>query len=297
MNRDKPAEGNKQHQIKLSRDSGRIRKLIRIEQIKILNYTPFRILLLLYVVFFTLGIVIYPLVDKEIPIISLSDLFRFPDVWAFLSWLTEPYNVLLALIIIMITTNEFSNHTFKTQVIFGLSRKELLSQKLVLIFLLASFATILVGITSISLGLIYSYKLTFHIAMENIWMMAVYFVSSATFMIFGLFFALFIKNTALSILSFIGYRTFLEPLLFLLLRKTELKWYLPMRATTRLTPLPDLIEIFQNKMNNSEQIEDTAPFELMPKGLPLWLNIVIVVCYASLIVFFSYKIINRKRLT
>ena len=93
-----------------------MKKLIRIEQIKILNYTPFRILLLLYVIFFALGIIIYPAVDKEIPVISLSDLFRFPEVWSFLTWVTEPYNILLALIIIMITTNEFSNHTFKTRI-------------------------------------------------------------------------------------------------------------------------------------------------------------------------------------
>ena len=154
-----------------------------------------------------------------------------------------------------------------------------------------------VGITSISLGLIYSYKLTFKIAMENIWFMAVYFLSSTSYMIFGLFFALIIKNTALSILSFIGFRTFIEPVLFLILRKTEIRWYLPMRATSRLTPLPDVIEIFQKKMNSAEPIEDSATLEILPKGLPLWLNILLVVAYASIIVFFSYKIINRKRLT
>ncbi len=273
-----------------------MKKLIRIEQIKILNYTPFRILLLLYFVFFLLGIFIYPLMDKEIPVISLSDLFRFPDVWAFLTWLTEPYNILLALIIIMITTNEFSNHTFKTQVIFGLSRKELLTQKLVLIFLLATFATLLVGITSLSMGLIYSYKLTFKIAMENMWMMLIYFMSSATLMVFGLFFALIIKNTALSILSFLAFRTFIDPVLFLILRKTELRWYLPMRANTRLTPLPNLIEIFQQKLDSSEPIDEAA-IDFLPKGPSLWINILVVAAYVTVIIYFSYRIMNRKRLT
>jgi len=287
---------NRDH-VELSKARGRTKKLLRIEQIKIFNYTPFRILLILYVVAIVLGIIIYPAVDKEVPIISLSDLFRFPDVWPFLTWVTEPYNILLALIIIMITTNEFSNHTFKTQVIYGLSRKELLTQKLVLIFLLAALATILVGITSVSLGLIYSYKLTFKIALENMWMLSVYFLSSCTYMIFGLFFALIIKNTALSIVSFIGYRTFLEGVLFLILRKTEVRWFLPMRANTRLTPLQNVIEIFQYKMDGAQPIEESAPFEIMPKGLPMWLNILLVAGYASLIVFFSYRIMKRKRLT
>ena len=108
-----------------------MKKLLHIEQIKLLNYNPFRITLGLYFMAFALGLLIYPAVDKEIPVISLSDLFRFPDVWLFLTWVTEPYNVLLALIIIMITTKEFSDHTFKTQLVFGLSRTDLLLQKLI----------------------------------------------------------------------------------------------------------------------------------------------------------------------
>ncbi len=273
-----------------------MKKLIRIEQIKILNYVPFQILLGLYVVAIVLGLVIYPLVDKQIPVISLSDLFRFPDVWPFMTWVTEPYNILLALIVIMISTNEFSNHTFKTQVIFGLDRKELLSQKLLLVLFLAILATLLIGITSLLLGITHSYKLSFKLALENSWMLLPYFLSSFTYMAFGLFFALIIKNTALSILGFIGFRTFLEPVLFLIFREKEIRWYFPMRANTRLTPLPNLIEIFEKKMNSPEPV-DTGSIDILPKGLPLWGNILLVLAYLAIIIFFSYRIILKKRLT
>ena len=56
-----------------------IKRLLHIEQIKLLNYNPFRITLGIYFLAFSLGLLIYPAVDKEIPVISLSDLFRFPD--------------------------------------------------------------------------------------------------------------------------------------------------------------------------------------------------------------------------
>lgn len=272
-----------------------MKKLLRIEQIKILNYVPFQILIGLYVVAIVLGLVIYPLIDKQIPIISINDLFRFPDVWPFLTWVTEPYNILLGLIIIMLVTNEFSNHTFKTQIIFGLSRKEALTQKLVLIFLLAAFATILVGITCILLGLTHSYKLTFGIAIENMWMLAVYFLSSVTLMSFALLFALTIKNTALSIMAYLGFRTFVSPVLFLVFRERELRWFLPFRANTKLTPLPNLIEIFQQKMDGGPDM-DEASIEILPKGLPLWQNILLVSAYLALIIFLSYRIMNKKRL-
>lgn len=273
-----------------------MKKLIQIELIKILNYRPFQLLSILYVVAIILGLVIYPLVDKQIPVISLTDLFRFPEVWPFMTWITEPYNILLALIVIMITTTEFSNHTFKTQVVFGLGRRELLTQKIILIFFLALFASILIGVTSIILGIVYSYKLTFNIALENSWMMATYFQSSLTYMMFGLLFALLIKNTALSILSFIGWRTFIEPVLYLIFREKELRWYFPMRANTRLTPLPNLIEIFEKKMNSPTPVDD-ASIDILPKGLPLPGNILLVMAYVSVVVFFSYRIMDRKRLT
>jgi ABC-type transport system involved in multi-copper enzyme maturation permease subunit len=273
-----------------------MRKLLHIEQIKLLNYNPFRITLGIYVLAFALGLIIYPAIDKEIPVISLSDLFRFPDVWLFLTWVTEPYNILLALVVIMITTKEFNNHTFKTQLIFGLSRSDLLLQKLLLVAVLALFATLLLGLTSLALGLIYSYKLTFGIAMENTWILGRYLISSIAYMSIALLVALLIKNTALSLLTFLALRVFVDPVLFLILRKHEIKWYLPMRTTTRLTPLPDLIEIFQRKLNSEEPIDESA-MDIIPEGLPAWLNILMVLLYTSLAIFFSYRLMQRRRFT
>ena len=274
-----------------------MRRLLHIEQVKLLNYNPFRITLGIYFIAFTLGLLIYPAVDKEIPVISLSDLFRFPDVWTFLTWVTEPYNVLLALIIIMITTKEFNNHTFKTQLIFGLSRTELLIQKLLLIAVLAVFATLLLGLTSLTLGLIYSYKITFKIALENTWVLSRYLISSFAYMSMGLLVALLVKNTALSLLTFLAMRVFVDPVLFLLvLRKYEVRWYLPFRTTTQLTPVPDLIEIFKKKVNSSETIDESA-LDLLPKGLPAWLNLGLVLLYTGLALYFSYRLLQRRRFT
>jgi ABC-2 type transport system permease protein len=272
-----------------------IRKLLHIEQIKLLNYNPFRITLALYFLAFTLGIIIYPAIDKQIPVISLSDVFRFPDIWLFLAWITEPYNAMLALIIIMITTKEFSNHTFKTQVVFGLSRSDLLLQKLLSVLVLSLFATLLVGITSLSLGLIYSYKLTFKIALENSWILGRYFLAAFSYMSMGLLIALLIKNTAMSILSFLALRTFLDPVLWLILKDHEIKWYLPFRSITRLTPIPNLLEIFQQKINAGEGMDESA-MEILPKGLHPWLNISLVVVYIGLALFFSHRLLQRRKL-
>lgn len=272
-----------------------IRRLIRIERIKLLNYTPFRIVIGIYFLAFTLGLLIYPKIDEQIPVISLSDLFRFPDVWLFLTWVTEPYNMLLGLVVIMITTKEFNNHTFKTQVIFGLSRSQLLLQKLLLMAILSIFATVLLGITSVSLGLIHSYKLTFKIAIEHSWVLGSYLLASFAYMSVGLLIATLIKNTALSMMSFLALRVFLDPVLFLLLRKHEIKWALPMRSITRLTPMPDLIEIFEKKMNTNEPIDEST-IELIPEGYSYGTTVFLVILFTSLAIWGSYRLLHRRRL-
>jgi hypothetical protein len=112
----------------------------------------------------------------------------------------------------------------------------------------------------------------------------------------GLLVALLVKNTALSLLTFLAMRVFVDPVLFLILRKQEVRWYLPMRATTQLTPLPDLIEIFERKMNSPDSIDESA-FDILPEGLPDWLNVLLVLLYTSLAIWFSYRLMQRRRFT
>ncbi|MEZ5072837.1 MAG: hypothetical protein R2751_18265 [Bacteroidales bacterium] len=272
-----------------------LKKLLHIEQIKLVNYNPFRITLGLYFLAFALGLLIYPAIDKQIPVISLSDLFRFPDVWLFLAWITEPYNAMLAMVVIMITTKEFHDHTFKTQLIFGLGRNELLIQKVLAMVVLALFATLLVGLTSLALGLIYSYKITFRIALENAWILGQYAVAAFAYMSSGLLIALLVKNTAMSLLTFLAMRTFVDPVLWLILRDYEVKWYLPYRTITRLTPLPDLLELFQRRMNGDVNV-DQSSLDILPKGLPPGLNFALGVAYTGLFLYFSHRLLQKRRM-
>jgi len=110
----------------------------------------------------------------------------------------------------------------------------------------------------------------------------------------GLLVALLIKNTAMSLLTFLAFRTFIDPVLFLVLRKSEVKWYLPMRTTTQLTPVPNLIEIFQKKLNSPDTVDESS-IEIMPEGLPDWLNILVVVLYISLAIWACYRLMQRRR--
>ena len=152
----------------------------------------------------------------------------------------------------------------------------------------------MLGATSLTLGLIYSYKITFSIALDNTYTLFRYFLSSFAYMSMGLLVALLIKNTAMSLLTFLALRTFVDPVLFLVLRKYEVKWYLPMRTTTQLTPVPNVIEIFQKKLNSPDTMDESS-LEIIPEGLPDWLNILMVLLFTSLAIWASYRLMQRRR--
>ncbi len=63
-----------------------------------------------------------------------------------------------------------------------------------------------------------------------------------------------------------------------------------------MTPVPDLIEIFQRKMNSDETIDEST-LEILPEGLPPWLTVLMVIAYTGLALFFSYRLLQRRRLT
>lgn len=67
-----------------------------------------------------------------------------------------------------------------------------------------------------------------------------------------------------------------------------------MRTTTKLTPVPDLIEIFEKKMNSPDSISEST-LDIMPEGLPDWLNILMVLLYTGLAIWASYRLMQRRR--
>ena len=178
-----------------------MKKLFRIELSKSLNYNPFRIILGLHLIFFVLGMFALPRINIKIPFLSIIPLFQFPYVWNFFTFVAGIYNITLVILVIMMTCLEFNNKTYKQQVIFGLSRKELFLQKLILVFMLSLYVVVLLFVTSLVSGSIFSYKLTFSLAFERSWLLLNTFYQTFIWLSLGILFALIFKNMILSVLD------------------------------------------------------------------------------------------------
>ncbi len=275
-----------------------MKTLFRIELIKTLNYNPFRIILLLHMLFFLLGLFALPRIDIKFPFLSIVPLYQFPHVWNFTTWIGGFYNITLVLLVIMMTCLEFSNKTYKQQVIFGMSRKELFMEKLVLIFLLSVYVVVLLFLTSLVSGLIYSYKITFAIIFDRSYLILYSFLQTFAFLSLGILFALIFRNVILSVLIFGFYRIFFEPIIRSL-TESAYRWYFPTKFIGSLTPRPDILELVQQKIQNADKIspEELANFDrIIPKGVPMWQNVILTLVFLGLILSLSAYIFRKRRL-
>jgi hypothetical protein len=273
-------------------------KLLKIELQKTLNYIPFRILILLHLVFFVFGIFFIPRIKFEIPFVTILPLYQFPHVWNFTTWISSIYNISLILLVIMLTSNEFTNRTYKQQVIFGLSRDELLIQKIFLLLFLSFYDVLLVGVSSVMSGMVYSYKMTLGLAFERAWIMPLLFIQIFTYLCYGLLFSLIFKNMILSGVTFLMYRVIVEPIIRMNVDE-NIRNFFPFKFLMNLTPPPKILDLIQKNIdsNGPPPDPDQNPINtLMPKSLEIWQNLLLTIVLMVILLLICRMILKKRQL-
>lgn len=275
-----------------------MKKLFQIELTKTIHYGPVKILIPLHILFFFLGFFAIPRIKIDFPFLSIIPLYQFPHVWNFITWVGGYYNLTLVILMIMLTCLEFSHKTYKHQVIFGLSRTDLFIQKIYLGLIFSFYVVILIFITVMVSGLVYSYKITPAVIFERSWLLMAAFLQTFTWLMLGVLFAMIFKNMILSVLTFGFYRVILEPVIRNLVEK-EFSWYFPTKFVSKLTPEPDILNIVQEKLKAAEQTnpQDLANFsKVIPEGVPIWQNVTLSLIFLSLVLFFIHFLYKKRRL-
>ncbi len=231
-------------------------KLLRIEFKKILTYKIFWILVGLYFIFLSAGILmaefmINNMVDnmnKHLPIpVPHVAIYFFPWVWQNIAFFATIRYVLIfpAIVIIILVTNEYSFKTIRQNMINGMSKAEFLNSKLLLILLISVIMTIFVAIATLILGFSNTADVNLATVLEKSSFIFGFFVTILTFQIFALFFAFLMRNTGLSIAIFTLYVFIIEPILYYFLKspivfKNDISTYLPVNSVLRITEYPSI---------------------------------------------------------
>ena len=131
-------------------------QLLKLEGLKLLPYRAFWIFAGLYTGLFVTAVYILGAIERSVTLngqqIELH-LFEFPEIWHRVAYIGSFFHYLLAFLVILAISNEFDFHTFRLQLMDGLSRRALLAGKVLLILLLSLGATVLLVFICLCMGL------------------------------------------------------------------------------------------------------------------------------------------------
>ena len=132
-------------------------KILWVEWMKVRNYRTFWILLGITVLSIPgFNYMLFNIMDNSFPKGRgkgiLGSPFGFPDVWQTASWNASLLFIIPAILIITLTTNEFTYKTHRQNIIDGWSRRQFVSVKLIEVLLLSALTTLTVFVTAFLFG-------------------------------------------------------------------------------------------------------------------------------------------------
>lgn len=224
-------------------------------------------------------------------------IFNFPYIWHFNAFIGAFFKIFLAVVIVSMTANEYSNKTIKQNLIDGLSKREFLHSKWVMIFMFAGISTLFIFVVSLILGLMYSNYNEFSIIIKDLEYILAYFIKLVAFFGFCLFLGTAIKRSAFA-LGFLGVWQMLEGICYGLLKWKAPAW-LDADAVYRLFPLSAMSNLVPEPFTRLSAVRNLAEQvgETMTKNTAVrFLDIVIVIVWSILFYFLTYRLLKKRDL-
>jgi ABC-type transport system involved in multi-copper enzyme maturation permease subunit len=274
-----------------------MRSIILNEITKTWSYRAFRIIILLHFILFFLVVLVTSRLDITVPGFSTDYLYQFPNIWEFFPWIASWFNLLLAILIIVMTGNEYTFRTFRQHVVDGLSRSQLLSGKAFLILMIGLYSLLMVLLFSLIFGFIFTSDYSQGAFLRHSYILLVYFVQAVAYMSAGFFLAILFRNTALAIILFILYRLIIEPVLRVFF-PLEARRFFPMKVISNLTPTPEFLSISSGNQPGTGEV-DTLSFRemgLMAEDLPVYLNLLLAAGYTAVFIGLAHLLLSKRNL-
>jgi len=184
-----------------------MRRLLQIELIKVKSYRTFWAILGIYALIFVLATSTMGMVVPENPTYSF---FGFPDIWHNLASVASYLNILPGILIIMLIANEYTFKTFRQNLIDGLSRKELVYSKFILIGVIAFLCIFFILLWGLLRGILAGYFNAISEIYQKTYFLSYLFMQIVGYMSLAALITFIFKRAAISILIFLVYIVALE---------------------------------------------------------------------------------------
>lgn len=276
-------------------------RLLNIELIKLWNNRSSKVLILAYFILLT-SIALIASIKFDIGPIKfhLADqgIFDFPYIWHFNTYVAASLKFFLAIVIVSMMANEYSNKTIKQNLIDGLSKKEFIASKFVTVSVFALFSTLFVAIITLILGYTFSdITEAYHVFSDTEYVLA-FFIKLLGFFSFCLFLGILIKRSAFA-LGFLFVWFIIEKIVYGLLRWeiefTENSW----KTITQFFPLESMSNLIVepgSRLGAAKELAKQVGEDFNFDYSVHWYQIVIVLVWTAIFIYGSYKLLEKRDL-
>lgn len=257
--------------------------LLRVEWLKIKSYRTFWILLGLAILSIPgINYAMFSALKNQFPKVNgksvLGSPFAFPDAWQTICWNSALTFIIPAILIITLTTNEFTFKTHRQNIIDGWSRRQFIAVKLTELVLLSIVCTLVVFLTVIVFGCVAN-KVPEGISVwQDSRFVFFYFVQMLSYSTIAFLLGLLIRRAGLAIAAFLGY--LLAEQIVVWSVKSGFVDYLPEQTTDSLIPQPYLRKLLEK-----------------PEQVAAWEHHIAIYLVVALIYLLIYCVVCSRRFT
>ncbi len=277
-----------------------MKRLLEIEYIKLWNNRSSKILIISYFVLLT-SIALIAAIKFDIgPVkfhLAEQGIFNFPYIWHFNTFVTAFFKLFLAIVIVSMMANEYSNKTIKQNLIDGLSKKEFILSKFLTVIGFALISTVFVFVVSMILGLIYSDYNELSIILSDLEFLAAFFIKLVGFFSFCLFLGILVKRSAFA-LGFLILWQIIEGIV-----RGMIRWKLFDADTTDaimgffpLNAMWNLIKEPFTRLSAVQSVANQIGEEIALDYHVQWYEIAIVLGWTAVFVYLSYALLKKRDL-
>ena len=277
-----------------------MKRLLQIEFIKLWNNKSSRALILAYFLLLT-SIALVAAIKFDIgPVkfhLAEQGIFNFPYIWHFNTFITAFFKLFLAIVIVSMMANEYSNKTIKQNLIDGLSKKEFILSKFLTVISFALVSAVFVFVVSMILGLIYSDYNEFSIIFSDMEFLLAFFIKLVGFFSFCLFLGILVKRSAFA-LGFLFLWQVFEGFV-----RGIIRWKFFDGETTDaimgIFPLNSMFNLIKepfSRLGAVQTVADQIGEELALDYHVQFYEILIVIGWTVIFVYLSYALLKKRDL-
>ena len=230
--------------------------------------------------------------------IADQGIFNFPFIWHFNTWIAGILKLFLAIVIVSMMANEYSNRTLKQNLIDGLSKKEFVISKFLTVVLFSFVSTLFVFIVSLILGLIFSDYNEIGIIFSDTEYLLAYFINLVAFFSFCLFIGILVKKSAFA-LGFLLIWSIIEGIIYGFLKWEMFKNTNLADNIMQLFPLASMSNLIKEPFSRLGAVQSAASQlgEALDKDYSVQIiTVLIVLIWTCLFVYGSYAILKKRDL-